>query len=550
MAKFKRNNLQLKTNQKIQLGNNQETIVKYDGTDLKLTNDGGELSLDANGIALNSGVSINQFSNDPAMGLGSNIVPTQAAVKGYVEAQIGLGIETGNHALSTGDTTAAIVFVQQQGSSKYGLGYSIINTGDNPPLLFAHGVFERTIDGFKVMFSSPMDTDNYILSWIVTDAELGSSSSSSSSSSLSSSSSSSSSRSSSSSSSLSLTPAPNFTFLLHAADGASAEGIILGETSQVDFSGQGLSYIYRSCMQSDGRVVFPCYDGDGRVFVKCYEAGSLTVESWGTYITDSAYAYYSDIAILTNGNIVVAWGDYSTERAEFAILSPSGSIVQGMTNGIGTSDYNDDDYEVFIIPLEDGGFCLAWQDYYSTTTYASLWNANGTVRQARTVTENVEPQNFPVQMPSGGGSYFASQIPFFDSYNDYSWWYNVTDLTEEWDYEDIGYGGDYVTCAKLDTWTDRMALVAEYTGTVRGNVLKDDSTLIVDAKVILSGGYVSVNCFIPLPDGTFLLQATGASDYGLNYWILDENLDIVSGPTAAFTGITANNYTNVKGCAV
>ena len=45
-------------------------------------------------------------------------------------------------------------------------------------MLFVSGVFDKTVDGFKVMFSSPMDTDNYELSWIVTDALLGSSSSS------------------------------------------------------------------------------------------------------------------------------------------------------------------------------------------------------------------------------------------------------------------------------------------------------------------------------------------------------------------------------------
>jgi len=96
MAKFKRNNLQLKTNQKIQLGDNQQSVVQYDGTDLKLTNDGGQLTLDANGISLNSGVPINQFSNDSALGYGIDVVPTQFAVKTYVDTKVDLGMETGN----------------------------------------------------------------------------------------------------------------------------------------------------------------------------------------------------------------------------------------------------------------------------------------------------------------------------------------------------------------------------------------------------------------------------------------------------------------------
>jgi len=188
MAKFKRNNLQLKTNQKIQLGDSQESVIQYDGSNLKLTNDGGNVAVSGN-LTMDSGKDV--------------------ATEEYVQQQVGLGIETGNYNLSTGDTTAEIIFVQQQGSRNYGLGYSIINTVDNPPLLFVHGVFEQTASGFKVMFSSPMDTDNYKISWIVTDSQLGSSSSSSrSSSSKSSSSESSSSKSSSSTSSSSVSDAP------------------------------------------------------------------------------------------------------------------------------------------------------------------------------------------------------------------------------------------------------------------------------------------------------------------------------------------------------
>ena len=49
MAHFKRGNLQLKTNQQIQLGDSQESLINYDGSQLKLSNDGGELALDSTG---------------------------------------------------------------------------------------------------------------------------------------------------------------------------------------------------------------------------------------------------------------------------------------------------------------------------------------------------------------------------------------------------------------------------------------------------------------------------------------------------------------------
>ena len=191
MAKFKRNNLQLKTNQKVQLGDNLESVVQYDGTDLKLTNAGGELTLDANGIALNSGVSINQFSNDSALGYGIDVVPTQNAVKTYVDTKVDLGMETGNLELSTGDTTAEVIFVQQQGSGQYSQSWSLENSIDNPPSIYGGVVFDKAVDGFRVLFSGEIDSDEYTLSWSVVDAQLGSSSSSSSSNSSSSSSSSS-----------------------------------------------------------------------------------------------------------------------------------------------------------------------------------------------------------------------------------------------------------------------------------------------------------------------------------------------------------------------
>lgn len=540
MAKFKRNNLQLKTNQKIQLGNNQQSILQYDGSDLKLTNDGGQLTLDANGIGLNSGVSINGFSNDPALGTASNLLPTQGAVKSYVDTQIGLGIETGNYQLSTGDTTADIVFVQQQGSLNYSIAYSLINTIDNPSLLFVSGVFEKTVDGFKVMFSSPMDTDNYELSWIVTDALLGSSSSS---------------RSSSSSSSTSTVQ--QLTFLLHASDYDDPQGVLLEiPASQTDFTAQGLEYIYRSTMQSDGRVVIPCYDGDGPVIVKCYEAGSLTSESWSTSITGSSLYYFVDVAILNNGNLVFSWVDYDDDVPYFAILSPEGAILTSMTDArAGTQVLDADaDYNVYAIPLEDGGFLLTWKYYSYDEICASVWEANGTNRQSASdfftgADEAVNAET--AQMPTDGSpTYFSGLFPVFDTINGYGYWYNVTDLSEEYDFEGFDYYGDFTICRVLPQWaTDAKMAVFISDGDVLGTIVNDDGTFDFERKTLLSGTYI-LNSVIVLPDNTFLVQATSTSDYGLNYWIFDDNLDLVSGPTAAFTGITLDNLPNMNGGAI
>jgi len=548
MAKFKRNNLQLKTNQKIQLGNNQQSAVQYDGTDLKLTNDGGQLTLDANGIALNSGVSINQFSNDPALGYGINVLPTQYAVKTYVDAKIQLGIENGNQKLLTGDTTAEVVFVQQQGSLYYSIGYSIINTVDNPSLLFVSGVFEKSVDGFKVMFSSPMDTDNYELSWIVTDMLLGSSSLSSSSSSLSSS---------SSSSSTSTALPSNLTFLIHASDYDDPEGVLLEVPgSQETFADQGLSYIYRSTMQADGRVVLPCYDGNGPVIAKCYEAGSLTTESWSTSIVGSSLYYFVDVAILNNGNLVFSWVDYDDDVPYFAILSPEGAILTSMTDARAGTQLLDADsgYNVYVIPLEDGGFLLTWKYYSYTEICASLWEANGTNRESAQdfYTGDYEAVNAETaqMLTDASPSYLSGQFPVFDTVYGYGWWYNVTDLGEEWDYEGTDYYGDSSISRVLPMWaTDsKIAVVIQSGSSIVGTIVDDIGNFDFERKAMLSG-YV-LNSVNVLSDNTFLIQATSVSDYGLNYWIFDENLDYVSGPTAAFTGLTANNLPNVKGGAI
>jgi hypothetical protein len=276
MAKFKRNNLQLKTNQKIELGDSQESIIKYDGSDLLLNPSSGgvqlyydgskQLETGSTGVHLSVSMTMqdaasangamrirtpgnavyweNTFAGDTYIqvggqtlfhatynnavnlywgGSGVKIATTSggAAVTGdlavtgnitmesgkdvatqeYVQQQVGLGIETGNTFMSTGDTTSNIDFIQTQGSSNYSIGYSIINEVDNPPLLFGSGIIEKRLDGFRVMLSSPVDTDNYYISWVVGDALLGSSSSSSRSSSSSSRSSSSSESSSSTSTS-------------------------------------------------------------------------------------------------------------------------------------------------------------------------------------------------------------------------------------------------------------------------------------------------------------------------------------------------------------
>jgi len=350
----------------------------------------------------------------------------------------------------------------------------------------------------------------------------------------------------------------SYTFLTHASDYDDPQGVILEVPgSQTDFTAQGLEYIYRGTVQSDGRVVIPCYDGNGPVVIKCYEAGSLTSESWSTSITGSSLYYFVDVAILNNGNLVFAWADYGDDNPNFAILSPEGTILQGMTDARGgsSSTYRADaDYNVIITTLEDGGFLLTWKFYSYTETAASLWNANGTNREPAAdffggddEAVNAEPAQM---LTDASPSYLSGQFPIFDTENGYGFWYNVTDLGEEWDYEGYDYYGDFTVCRVLPKWsTDAKMAVFISDGDILGTIVDDVGNFDFERKTLLSGSYI-LNSVIVLPNDTFLVQATSTSDYGLNYWIFDEDLDYVSGPTAAFTGITSDNLTNMNGGAV
>jgi hypothetical protein len=70
MAKFKRGNLQLNTNKKIQLGDSQESIIQYDGSQLLLTVDStSQLSLTNQGLSLAGDLAVSRH-----MALGNTTI--------------------------------------------------------------------------------------------------------------------------------------------------------------------------------------------------------------------------------------------------------------------------------------------------------------------------------------------------------------------------------------------------------------------------------------------------------------------------------------------
>ena len=342
--------------------------------------------------------------------------------------------------------------------------------------------------------------------------------------------------------------ASNYTFLMYNEGGGSAQAGVVLETpaSQSDLSPDFI-YAYRSAMLQDKRVAVIGMEEDNYyITIKCFLAGTTTLD-WSYETPNIAYEY-ADICVLNNGNIVAFWVDYDDETPYFVILNSSGGLVQGVTNADTTTGAGREDDSFSVNALEDGGFCCKWRYGTGSGQRASIWNSNGTVRQTMVSVEGSNEYSPSYQMPSGGVGSISGGIIMFDASSGYCFVYDPTDLSELADYVDIGRSVDYVYTTKLSTWDDKVAMLFSANGDIRGSILKDDESLEVDDKLILSSN--EVVDFIALPDGTFLMQyVDDSTQYGQSYYILDENLDISTGPHIAITGLTYNSNIYIKGCA-
>jgi hypothetical protein len=345
-------------------------------------------------------------------------------------------------------------------------------------------------------------------------------------------------------------PGPStFTFLMHNSGSTSNQGVVLETALSQSNLGADFGYAYRSAMLSDQRVVVMGYDGNNAENeVRCFEAGTTTLD-WSYGITGYELYEFSDISVLNNGNIVAAWTDYSTEAPYFIILNPSGGLVQGVTDGNTDNDGSNNSYPNIITPLADGGFCHTWR-FGSTSTYISIWEANGSNRVAATAVEASDTYlSPPIQMPTGGGGGGAGGIITFDVDNGYVSFYNPSTGVDIWEF--VVFTNEspvYVYSDKLSSWTDRVAFVFDSGGNIYGTIMGDDGNTIVEDKLILASH--AVELFLALPDGTFLMQFDNVgSEYGQNYYILDSTLSISSGPHVGFTGLSSNSDYYLKGCA-
>lgn len=76
--------------------------------------------------------------------------------------------QAGNESLSLGDSTSIVVFATAEDDTNYSVTWSLVYEGGSTPSIYSGTVFDKTTTGFSVIFSGPMDTNDYVLSWIIT----------------------------------------------------------------------------------------------------------------------------------------------------------------------------------------------------------------------------------------------------------------------------------------------------------------------------------------------------------------------------------------------
>jgi hypothetical protein len=73
--------------------------------------------------------------------------------------------QIGQQVLVSGAPSAAVAFSTVQVNDSYTISHSLVNTVDRPPSVYSMTVIQKNVDGFRVLFSGNLDSDNYRLDW-------------------------------------------------------------------------------------------------------------------------------------------------------------------------------------------------------------------------------------------------------------------------------------------------------------------------------------------------------------------------------------------------
>ena len=319
-----------------------------------------------------------------------------------------------------------------------------------------------------------------------------------------------------------------FTFLTRGLNDTYSQVVVL-EDPNSEASILPVGWAFKTAMLQDGRVVIGGYDdGTGANLVYCFAAGTTNIV-WTHHTPDYVLSDYIDIDVLKNGNIVLTWVDYGDDYVYFKIIDPAGNEVVTETD---VSEDTAAGNGNFVLALADGGFAICFK--YSTETYISIYNADGTIR--------VSAFEVPPDFLSGSGS--DSPLAQFDNgniitfsafydeaipahpYRSYTFDPTTGAAVDNAVYSEYINQGAAVHAAHFSS-ADKFALVWSASDHIYGGVINADQSMLIYDKLILSNSYP--DDLLAISGGRFLMQVEA------NYYILNENLDIISGPTVAFT---------------
>jgi len=129
---------------------------------------GAKLDVDGD-LIIQNGVAIDEFSTDGTLGGNSDAaVPTEKAVKTYVDNNLGSGIfESGITSAGNGVSSMTVNFATSASSDRYTVNVSLSNVVDVNPSVYSYIISNKNPGHFTVDFSGEMTSQYYVLEWMV-----------------------------------------------------------------------------------------------------------------------------------------------------------------------------------------------------------------------------------------------------------------------------------------------------------------------------------------------------------------------------------------------
>lgn len=120
-----------------------------------------EVTIGTGGMSLKAGATVNEI--ETTLTDDDTHLPSSGAVVDAIAAAG--GGQNGQAAIANAATTVTVTFGTAESDTNYYPVISIENLTDSPPSIYAMIVSAKTVNGFTVTFSGPMDSANYKLNW-------------------------------------------------------------------------------------------------------------------------------------------------------------------------------------------------------------------------------------------------------------------------------------------------------------------------------------------------------------------------------------------------